>query len=86
MLKYEILNTEQRNSKQKNTMLGLYSDSHIPCKLGVQVPETTKSSAKTGAPSKSIPERNGVLSSFKPATTGSQKYGENLKINQKIMN
>jgi hypothetical protein len=50
----------------------------MPCKFAVQVPETTKVSVNTGAPIKSIPERNGVPSSFRPATTGSQNHGPNL--------
>jgi hypothetical protein len=59
-------------------MSGVYNASHIPCKLAVQVPDTTKSLVKTGAPIRSIPERNGVLSAFSPATTGSQNHGPNL--------
>jgi hypothetical protein len=31
--------------------------SHIPCRLGVQVPATTKSLVNTGAPRRSIPKR-----------------------------
>ena len=60
------------------TIFSLYNDSHMPCKFAVQVPETTKLSVNTGAPIKSIPERNGVPSSFRPATTGSQNHGPNL--------
>ena len=44
----------------------------------MQVPDTTKSEAKTGAPIKSIPERKGLLSSVSPATTGSVNHGPNL--------
>lgn len=50
----------------------------MPCKLDVQVPATTKSEAKTGAPIKSIPDRNGLLSSVSPATIGSVNQGPNL--------
>jgi hypothetical protein len=51
----------------------------MPCRFWLQVPATTKLSAKTGAPIKSIPERKGVLSAFSPAMTGSQNHGENLQ-------
>lgn len=53
--------------------------SQVPCKFGVQVPDTTKSDENTGAPIKSIPDRKGLLSADRPATTGSQNHGPNLK-------
>jgi hypothetical protein len=43
------------------------------------VPDTTKSVAKTGAPIRSIPDINGVLSAFSPAITGSVNHGPNLE-------
>ena len=61
-----------------HTMFGLKRASHIPCKFGVQVPLTTKSLVKTGAPIRSIPERKGSFCAVRPATTGSQNQGENL--------
>lgn len=61
-------------------MLGLYNASHMPWRFEVQVPDTTKSEAKTGAPIKSIPERKGLLSSVSPATTGSVNHGPNLQM------
>jgi len=54
----------------------------MPCRLEVQVPDTTKSSANTGAPMRSMPERNGLLSLVRPATTGSQNQGPNLPQNR----
>ena len=63
-------------------MSGRYSASHMPCRLEVQVPDTTKSSANTGAPMRSMPERNGLLSLVRPATTGSQNQGPNLPQNE----
>ncbi len=50
----------------------------MPCRLEVHVPDTTKSSVKTGAPIRSMPDRNGLPSSDKPATSGSTNQGENL--------
>ena len=61
------------------TISSLNSDSHMPCIFGVQVPDTQKSLAKTGAPIKSMPDKKGSLSSVRPAIIGSQNQGENLK-------
>ncbi len=63
-------------------MSGRYIASHIPCRLEVHVPDTTKSVVNTGAPIKSIPERKTLLSCVKPATTGSQNQGANLQRSQ----
>lgn len=59
-------------------MSGRYRLSHMPYKLFVHVPPTTKSSVITGAPIKSNAEMKGFLSAFNPATMGSTKYGPNL--------
>mmetsp|Transcript_4605 Transcript_4605/g.5653 ORF Transcript_4605/g.5653 Transcript_4605/m.5653 type:complete len:100 (+) Transcript_4605:171-470(+) len=70
---------KQKNSKQiLPTILGLYNVSHIPYNASEDVPERTKSSAKRGAPIRSIALINGLLFLSNPATTGSTKNGPNL--------
>lgn len=62
-------------------MSGTHSDSHIPYICSVHVPATAKSSRITEQPIKSADAINGFpVFSFRPAITGSTKYGPNLKI------
>lgn len=75
---YIYLNKAILSHCNELTMLGLYSASQVPCKLAVQVPDTTKSFEKTGAPIKSIPDKKGSLLSSNPATIGSANHGPNL--------
>ena len=61
-------------------MSGLHSDSHIPYNCSVHVPLTTKSSVTMGQPIRSMAAMKGSLVfGSSPATTGSTKYGPNLK-------
>ena len=66
--------------KIKFTISGAQSDSHIPYIWSVQVPAMAKSLATIGQPMRSRAAMYGSpLDRFRPAITGSTKYGPNLR-------
>jgi hypothetical protein len=70
---------EVKHHPNQITISGLNNASQEPCKLALHVPATTKSSESIGAPIRSMLVRNGWLFESKPAITGSQNHGPNLK-------